>query len=97
MFVVTVTFKIDLAHVASFRDAMFRQAQNSLQLEEGCQQFDVCFDPTSPGLCFLYEKYDDRNAFDGHLGSDHFKSFDATVAPWLVSKEVQTWTEESGS
>ncbi len=53
----------------------------------------VSFDARHPERCFLYEKYDDRAAFDRHLASAHFKSFDATVAPWVVSKDVQTWIQ----
>jgi quinol monooxygenase YgiN len=39
----------------------------------------------------LYEIYDDAPAFDRHLASDHFRDFDAVVAPWVRTKKVETW------
>ncbi|MEM7522936.1 MAG: antibiotic biosynthesis monooxygenase [Pseudomonadota bacterium] len=38
---------------------------------------------------FLYEVYDDAAAFDAHLASDHFKDFDAAVAPMVAAKTVR--------
>ena len=38
---------------------------------------------TRPGLFFLYEKYKDKNAFDGHMATDYLKQllkhFDETL------------------
>ncbi len=91
MYVITVTFEIDPEHVDDFRAAMETQARTSLEEEDGCLQFDVCGDPDDPTVCFLYEIYTDREAFDVHLASAHFKSFDATVAPWVASKTVKAF------
>jgi (4S)-4-hydroxy-5-phosphonooxypentane-2,3-dione isomerase len=91
MFVVTVTFEVDPGHVEAFTAAMLTQARNSLEREERCTCFDVCRDPDHPERIFLYEIYDDRAAFDHHLASDHFKSFDRTVCPWVRQKTVGTW------
>lgn len=91
MFVVTVEFGVSRDHVGQFREAMIAQAANSLELEEGCVQFDVCFDADDESKCFLYERYVDRSAFDAHLASDHFKEFDSKVATWVESKTVATW------
>lgn len=91
MFVVTVTFEVHADHLDAFRVAMKTQAQNSLEKEEACKQFDVCYDEDRPQACFLYEKYDDAAAFAAHKQTDHFHDFDAIVGPMLVSKSVQTW------
>lgn len=93
MYIVTVTFEVAPQHAEAFRPTILAQATNSLSREEGCHQFDVAFDADNPAVCFLYEKYTDRAAFDLHLQSDHFKDFDATVASWVVRKEVGTWIE----
>lgn len=95
MYVVTVEFRVGFEHVEDFRTAMMKQAANSLQLEEQCRQFDVCFDPEDGCRCFLYERYDDRAAFDAHLKSKHFQEFDATVGPWIETKTVNTWLQAS--
>lgn len=91
MFVITVTFSVEQAHLEAFADAMETQARTSLEQEAGCIQFDICRDPDDPTVCFLYEVYTDKAAFDAHLASPHFKSFDAKVAPWLESKSVQAY------
>ena len=93
MYVVTVEFEIQTENVAEFCEAILLQASNSLTRETGCRQFDVCFDPERDTRCFLYEKYDDRVAFDDHLASDHFKEFDMRIASWVVNKSVATWQQ----
>ena len=95
MFVVTVWFEVHPEHADSFRERVLIQASNSLEREPACRQFDVSFDPADAARCFLYERYDDRKAFDVHLASEHFKQFDATVTPWIKSKKVEIWTQEN--
>ncbi|MEM8672130.1 MAG: putative quinol monooxygenase [Planctomycetota bacterium] len=92
MFIVTVEFEVDPSHVFAFRNAMKKQASDSLTLEPSCHQFDVCFDPENESRCFLYERYSDRSAFNAHLASDHFQRFDQTVSAWITKKTVQLWT-----
>ena len=91
MYVVTVTFKIDAKHQDEFSKAMLLQAKNSLELEADCHQFDVCHDPENPCVVFLYEIYTNKEAFQLHLQSDHFKSFDANTRSWVEEKTVNTW------
>lgn len=93
MFVVTVFFRVDDAHCDEFHDAMLLQARNSLDLESGCHVFDVCVDAEDPCRIYLYEKYTSKAAFDVHLASEHFLSFDAQVSPWVREKNVQVWNE----
>jgi len=88
MFVVTVMFVVRPERTEDFRREMVANARASLAHEPGCRQFDVAVDPQNPATIFLYELYDDRAAFDMHLASAHFRSFDATVAGWTVSKLV---------
>ena len=89
--VVTVEFVALPQHADAFRAAMIANARASREGEPGCRQFDVCVTEGEPERVFLYEIYDDRAAFDAHLGSAHFKAFDATVAPWLQTKTVRTY------
>lgn len=94
MYIVTVIFEVAPENADAFKKRMLQQANDSLTLEPGCNQFDVCLAADNPGKCFLYEKYDDRVAFDTHLASHHFQDFDETVKPWIVSKEVNTWIKD---
>ena len=91
MYVVTVVFNVKPEHTEAFAVAMTGNARASLENEQGCHQFDVAFAPDDPATCFLYELYTDKKAFDVHLTTPHFKSFDATVTPWLAGKCVQTY------
>lgn len=92
MFVVTIEFEIKPEAVAAFMPLMLDNAATSLTDETGCQRFDVCAAPDSAAKVFLYEVYDDKAAFDVHLASPHFKSFDAAVADMIASKSVATYT-----
>ncbi len=88
---VLVSFRIKAPHVEAFRDAVVRQAANSLAREERCRRFDVAFDPKDPARVFLYELYDDDASFDAHLRTEHFLGFDRTVKDWIEEKRVERW------
>ena len=89
MIAVIVEFQLKPDMVIPFEEAMREQARSSLVLEEGCHYFDVCQDPETPTNFFLYELYSDKAAFDFHLQSPHFGTFDETVTPWIMDKKVQ--------
>ena len=91
MYIVTVKFTIKADHIEEFKEAMKRQAQNSLNNEEGCLQFDVCQDPADSRNFFLYEVYIDSEAFEAHLQTAHFNDFDRTVKAWTESKVAEKW------
>ncbi len=92
MFVVAVNFRINPEYLEAFMPNMRENARLSVELEPGCHQFDVCTDPERPDEVFLYELYDDAAAFQHHLQSDHFKSFDAQAAKMIADKQVATYT-----
>ena len=95
MYVVTVVFTVKSGNVDEFRTAMLNQARNSLEREPGCEVFEVCVDPEDARRTFLYEVYTDEEAFKAHLASAHFRDFDATVGPWVESKDVAIWQREA--
>ncbi len=91
MFAVTVRFRIIPGHWQSFLEAVNEQARVSLRKEPGCIQFDVCRTDDTSHEIFLFEKYTSPAAFFAdHLGSEHFRSFDATVSGWVTEKSVAT-------
>lgn len=91
MYVVTVEFVIKQDQVEAFAPLMAANAAASVRDEPGCSQFDVCWDPEGKPVCFLYEIYDDATAFQAHLASAHFKSFDAQVTDMVAEKSVRIW------
>ena len=92
MYIVTVEFTLEPDQVAAFMPLMVENARASCDREPGCRQFDVCVDPQAPHIVFLYEVYDDRAAFDAHLATAHFKTFDAAVRDMVADKKVRTYT-----
>jgi autoinducer 2-degrading protein len=98
MIAVTVAFRADPSRADAFREAVLLQARNSLAAEERCRRFDVCLHPEDPARIFLYELYDDDEAFEAHLRTPHFLDFDAKVRGWLLEKQVSRWRvrEEGG-
>lgn len=93
MYVVTVLFHVRPERFAAFMEHMYLNAAQSLSDEPGCRQFDVCTEPTRPGEVFLYEIYDSQAAFQEHLKTPHFLSFDAAVRDMVTDKSVATFTE----
>lgn len=93
MFAVVVTFRIKPAHRSTFMPLMTRNAATSLACEPGCHQFDIATDPTRPDEVFLYELYTNAAAFESHLASAHFKSFESAVGDMIAEKAVKTYAE----
>jgi len=88
MYVVAVEFMVKPGQLDAFRPVMLRQAQNSLEREPGCLQFDVYADVRNPLRICLYEIYRDEAAFAEHRRMPHFAEFDAAVQPLIDSKVV---------
>ena len=70
---------------------MKRQAQNSLNKEEGRLQFDLCQDHSAGKRFFLYEVHIDSEAFEAHLQTAHSIDLDHTVKQWTESKVAEKW------
>lgn len=88
-FAVVVDFVVRPDRVAAFREAMLEQARNSLELEEGCLQFDVFTEAGAPGTFVLYELYRDEDAFELHLASAHFAAFAAHVEEMVEKRMIR--------
>ena len=91
MFVVTVIFQVKQDAIEDFHKAVLQQAKNSLKKEKACRKFDVCFSNVRPDRVFLYELYDNKEAFDKHLETEHFKKFRDLSAPMLDGRALETW------
>lgn len=91
VFAVCVTFDIKPGRTQAFLRLMHAQAANSLDREAGCHRFDVCTDGDVADRVFLYELYTDQAAFEAHLQSAHFQTFDAAVGEMIAAKQVSTY------
>lgn len=91
MFVVCATLYVKPDQLDDFTPLMLTNAAASLADEPGCHRFDVCQGPQNPTEIFLYELYTDAAAFQAHLKTPHFLTFDAAVADMLTDKSVKTY------
>ena len=89
MYVVAVEFELQQSYVAEFISLIRENSETSRRVEPGCQQFDVCIDPTNSAFVFLYELYNDRAAFEAHLATDHFRHFDRVSAAMIRNKKIK--------
>lgn len=87
--VIVVDLLVDDAMLADFMLLMEANAAASLADEPGCRRFDICVDAQNPSQILLYEIYDDAAAFDEHLASAHYLSFDKATRHMLKSKAVR--------
>ncbi|MFI0848617.1 putative quinol monooxygenase [Mesorhizobium sp. IMUNJ 23232] len=88
-FAITVAFELVDGAFPEFYQRVSENASQSVAVEPGCLRFDV-LTPVEAGASpqvFLYEIYRDRAAFDFHLASDHYRSFDLKTRD-LVSKKT---------
>ena len=87
-YVIIVEFEIVDGRAAEFKKLILENARASLADEPGCRQFDVLVPENEPNRIVLYEIYDDADAFDAHLRSAHFETFDAQSSDLVAKKRV---------
>ncbi|MEO8668533.1 MAG: putative quinol monooxygenase [Bauldia sp.] len=87
-FVVMVEFLLKPGRRGDFRVLMDANARDSAKLEPGCRRFDVLEPQGESDRILLYEIYDDRAAFDLHLKSPHYLSFDKASTDHVARKTV---------
>jgi quinol monooxygenase YgiN len=85
---VIVGFTVKPEHRATFMSLLRENAEASLAAEPGCLRFDIVAREARPEELWLYEIYTDRAAFDAHLHTAHFLSFDAATGDMIEAKTV---------
>ena len=89
MLAVCVDFKIDPASLDVFLPIVRKNASESLANEVGCHQFDISQDPLNRTEIFLYELYDDLDAFELHKQASHYLEFTEAVSEMITGKSVR--------
>ncbi|MFN4172836.1 MAG: putative quinol monooxygenase [Pseudorhodobacter sp.] len=92
MFAVTVRFRIKPGKMSDFLTHMRKNAGGALRTEPGCRRFDICTDPDRPDEAFLYELYDDADAFAAHKQTPHFAAIGAVAPEFVESRDLSTWS-----
>ena len=93
MLIVLVKFKVPLQDAPLFRKKLIANAQTSLT-ESECHRFDLgeTFLSASQEYEYvLYEEYSDQAAFDYHLTTSHFLSFNEETAQMVSNKEISLY------
>lgn len=88
MYVLVVTIDIKAGFKDKFIAAMLDDARGSVGNEPGCVRFDVIQDEKVANRIYLHEVYKDRAAFDLHMTTPHFLTWNETVKDWLASPPV---------
>jgi autoinducer 2-degrading protein len=83
-----VDFRLKPGCQAAFRRLIDENARISVRDEPGCRQFDVLEPTKEKDRVLLYEIYDDRAAFEAHMKTGHFASFNEASAALVAEKIV---------
>lgn len=87
-FVIIVDFRLKPGAKAAFLRLINENARASCRDEPGCRRFDVLATQNEADRIMLYEIYDDRAAFDAHIKTRHFASFNEASAALVAEKKV---------
>jgi (4S)-4-hydroxy-5-phosphonooxypentane-2,3-dione isomerase len=60
----------------------------TLKTEPGCSEFDITVSQKDPNRLFIFEVYDNADAFDTHLKSDNYKKYAAAAKDIVAKREV---------
>ncbi|SDB35415.1 putative quinol monooxygenase [Bauldia litoralis] len=87
-YAILVDFRLKPGARGAFRRLIDDNARASVAREPGCRRFDVLEPKGEDDRIVLYEIYDDRAAFDAHMQTDHFLSFDRDSSDLVAAKSV---------
>ena len=83
---VIAEFEVKPDAIGEFTALARRFADECLQSEPGCWQFDVVQLESTPHGVLFYEAYDDASAFGAHCRSTHLARFKAAFAPLIFGE-----------
>jgi autoinducer 2-degrading protein len=84
MYTVYVTIHVIPEHVDAFCAATEDNHRNT-RLEAGNLRFDVLRDNDDPNCFYLYEVYQNEDAFRGHQQTEHYHRWRETVADMMAT------------
>ena len=80
---VIAEFDVKAEALDDFTALARRFAQECLDSEPGCRQFDIVQIESTPHGVLFYETYDDAAGFEAHCRSAHLARFKAAFAPLI--------------
>lgn len=67
---------------------LFEDLAAASRAEDGVVDYRVTTDVESPNTVRVIEQYEDAEAVDAHMSSDHFESFQADIAPHMAGEPM---------
>ena len=67
--------EIDSAQLASYREAARVQIETSVRVEPGVLALYAVAEKDNPARVFVVEMYADREAYNAHIESPHFRNY----------------------
>ena len=93
MLIVTAKVKLQEGKAEEFIEAV-RVMQAKVLNDPGAIQYNLHRSTTDPNEFLFYERYEDEDAFDYHLSTDHLKALAAVIDPLMVVPgEFGNWAE----
>jgi quinol monooxygenase YgiN len=90
-YVQVAEIEIDPAQLDAYRAAVQEQIDAAIRKEPGVLVLYAVSEKDNPTHVRVFEIYRDRNAYEAHLASDHFKKYKTTTQDMVKSlKLVQT-------
>jgi quinol monooxygenase YgiN len=91
MLAVTTTFDVEAESLDLFRAGIVKQAEVTRSREPGCHRYDVAFDPKLKSRCLVYAIYEDEAAYDHHIATDYYITFEDISDRWIEKAQVEIW------
>jgi quinol monooxygenase YgiN len=90
-YVQVAEIEIDPAQLEEYKAAVHEQIETAIRVEPGFLVLYAVADKNTPTQVTVFEIYADRDAYQSHLQSAHFKKYKATTEAMVKSlKLVQT-------
>jgi quinol monooxygenase YgiN len=91
-YVQVAEIEIDPAQLDTYRAAVQEQIDAAIQKEPGVLVLYAVSEKDEPYRVKVFEIYRDRNAYEAHLESDHFRKYKAAVAKMVTSLKLMQAT-----
>lgn len=84
-YVVLAEFEVEPSRREEFVQGVLANRRDTLATEQGCRKYEVCIPHDREDRVFVVEFYDDKDAFDAHHATAHWKRWHDTVAHLIIN------------
>lgn len=88
MFIMLVKLQVKPEMIDEFTAAILTNAELSVQRDPGCVRFDVSQQQDDPTQWYLYEVYENEQAWVNHRAAPHFLAFMEVGKRAIVTREA---------